>query len=85
MSSTEVEIYPNPVEGEFVIAVSSLANEKVTIEFVNANGMLALSKMYDMSNGFNQYNFNSQELISGIYFVRVFTNDTQIIKKLIVK
>jgi hypothetical protein len=85
MSATEVEIYPNPVAGEFVIAVSSLANEKVTIEFVNANGMLALSKMYDMSNGFNQYNFNSQELISGIYFVRVFTNDTQIIKKLIVK
>ncbi len=84
-SENEVEIYPNPVQGDFVIAVSSLASEKVSIEFINANGMLVLSKIYEASNGFNHYNFNSQELISGIYFVRVFTNDTQTIKKLIVK
>lgn len=84
-SENEVEIYPNPVHGDFVIAISSLASEKVTIEFVNANGMLVLSKMYDASNGFNHYNFNSQELISGIYYVRVYTNETQTIKKLIVQ
>ena len=84
-SENEVEIYPNPVHGDFVIAISSMASEKVTIEFVNANGMLVLSKMYDASNGFNHYNFNSQELISGIYYVRVYTNETQTIKKLIVQ
>ncbi len=83
--NNEVEIYPNPVQGDFVITVSSMASEKITIEFVNANGMLVLSKEFDASNGFNQYNFNTQELKSGIYHVRVVSNDTQTIKKLIVQ
>jgi hypothetical protein len=84
-SENEVEIYPNPVQGDFVIAVSSLTNEKVTIEFVNTQGKIVLSKVVDASNGTNHYNFTSQEFISGIYHVRVLTNDTQTIKKLIVK
>ena len=84
-SENEVEIYPNPVQGDFVIAVSSLTNEKVTIEFVNAQGKIVLSKVVDASNGINHYNFTSQEFISGIYHVRILTNDTQTIKKLIVK
>lgn len=81
----EVEIYPNPAQGEFVISLSTLAAEKITFEFVNANGMLVLSKMYDASNGMNQFSFNTQEFKSGMYYVRVLTSDSQISKKLIVQ
>lgn len=81
----EVEIYPNPVRGDFVIAVSSLASEKIQIQIVNANGLLVLSKECDAINGINHYNFNSLELISGIYYVQVVSKDRQTIKKLIVQ
>jgi hypothetical protein len=84
-SENEVEIYPNPVQGDFVISISSQSSETVTINFVNTNGMIVLTKTVAAKNGFNQYNFNTQELLSGMYYVSVQINDTHTIKKLIVQ
>jgi hypothetical protein len=84
-SEHEMEIYPNPAQGDFVISLSALDSEKITIEFVNANGMLVLSKECEASNGMNHYNFNSQEFVSGLYYVRIVSTDNQTIKKLIVQ
>ena len=84
-SENEVYIYPNPVQGDFVISISSQSAETVTIDFVNTNGMTVLAKTVAAKNGFNQYNFNAQELLSGMYYVHVQINDTHTIKKLIVQ
>ncbi len=84
-SENEVDIYPNPVLGDFVISISSQSAETVTIDFVNTNGMTVLAKTVAAKNGFNQYNFNAQELLSGMYYVHVQINDTHTIKKLIVQ
>ncbi len=84
-SENEVDIYPNPVLGDFVISISSQSAETVIIDFVNTNGMTVLGKTVAAQNGFNQYNFNTQELLSGMYYVSVQINDTHTIKKLIVQ
>ncbi len=84
-SENEVDIYPNPVLGDFVISISSQSAETVIIDFVNTNGMKVLAKTVAAKNGFNQYNFNTQELLSGMYYVSVQINDTHTIKKLIVQ
>jgi hypothetical protein len=47
--------------------------------------MIVLTKTVAAKNGFNQYNFNTQELLSGMYYVSVQINDTHTIKKLIVQ
>jgi len=81
----EVEIYPNPAQGEFKIAISSDVAEKQTIMLVNANGIIVFSEMVEMQNGFNQFLFNTSEWEKGLYFVHIEGKNTKTIKKLIVQ
>lgn len=81
----EVEIYPNPTQGEFKIAISSNVAEKQSITLVNANGIIVFSEMVEMQNGFNQFLFNTSEWERGLYFVHIEGKNTQTIKKLIVQ
>ncbi len=81
----EVEIYPNPTQGEFKIAISSNVAEKQSITLVNANGIIVFSEMVEMQNGFNQFLYNTNEWERGLYFVHIEGKNTQTIKKLIVQ
>ncbi len=81
----EVEIYPNPAQGEFRIAISSDVAEKQSITLVNANGIIVFTEMVEMQNGFNQFLYNTSEWERGLYFVHIEGKNTQTIKKLIVQ
>ncbi|MEN9998957.1 MAG: hypothetical protein RI922_1947 [Bacteroidota bacterium] len=81
----EVEIYPNPAQGEFKISISSDVAEKQSITFVNSNGTIVFSEIIEMEKGFNQFLFNTSEWERGLYFVHILGKNTQTIKKLIVQ
>ena len=81
VESFNVEIYPNPSNGEFVLDIANADNE-TNVEVYNTSGVLvfngsytnATREMLDLSN-----------LSVGVYFVRVYSGNEMFTDKLIVK
>jgi len=81
VESFNVEIYPNPSNGEFVLDIANADNE-TNVEVYNTNGVLvfngsytnATREMLDLSN-----------LSVGVYFVRVYSGNEMYTDKLIIK
>ena len=84
-SENEVELYPNPVQDDLTISLSTKESAKVEIEFVNANGFIVISESHDAYTGVNHFKHNVEQLLSGIYYVKIVANDSVTIKKLIVQ
>lgn len=84
-SENEVEIYPNPAQDDLTISLSTKESAKVQIEFVNANGFMVSSESHDAYAGVNHFKHNVEQLLSGIYYVKIVANDIVTIKKLIVQ
>lgn len=84
-SENEVELYPNPAQDDLTISLSTKESTKVQIEFVNANGFLVKSESHDAYAGVNHFKHNVEQLLSGIYYVKIVANDIVTIKKLIVQ
>ncbi len=84
-SENEVEIYPNPAQDDLTISLSTKESAKVQIEFVNANGFMVISESHDAYAGVNHFKHNVEQLLSGIYYVKIIANDSVTIKKLIVQ
>jgi hypothetical protein len=77
-----VNVYPNPIENEAVIALSTSKNYN-NVAFVISD--IAGRQVYtninlSIKNGLNQINFNKNNLTQGIYFYE-FTSNTQSIAK----
>lgn len=73
-------LYPNPATGNVTI---QLANDvsNVTVEVVNINGQVVLRK----NNVNNNSSFSVAGYTAGLYFVKVYFNDSVKIEKLIVR
>lgn len=84
-SENEVELYPNPAQDDLTISLSTKESAKVQIEFVNANGFMVISESHDAYAGVNHFKHNVEQLLSGIYYVKIIANDIVTIKKLIVQ
>lgn len=84
-SENEVELYPNPAQDDLTISLSTKESAKVQIEFVNANGLTVKSESHDAYAGVNHFKHNVEQLLSGIYYVKIIANDIVTIKKLIVQ
>src|SRR5574343_12134 len=84
-SENEVEIYPNPAQDDLTISLSTKESAKVQIEFVNANGFMVSSESHDAYAGVNHFKHNVEQLLSGIYYVKIVANDSVTIKKIIVQ
>ncbi len=84
-SENEVELYPNPAQDDLTISLSTKESAKVQIEFVNANGFMVISESHDAYAGVNHFKHNVEQLLSGIYYVKIVANDIVTIKKLIVQ
>ena len=76
----DFDMYPNPAVEELTIQLLSGSNN-VSVEFYNAIGSLALTKK--VSQGDNR--INVEGLSSGVYFVKVHTDDRVGTKKFIKK
>ena len=76
-SQASVLLYPNPAHSSVTIA----ANDIRTVELVNLMGQ-TLQRMQSVSD---HVNLNLQGLTAGVYFVKVETTQSTVVKKLIVK
>lgn len=79
---SEVMIYPNPTQGDFVILFSSIFNSGVTITVHDIMGKKVYEKIFPSSPLFNEF-IQLNSLQSGVYFVTVIDSYTTTVKKII--
>lgn len=79
-SSARVKIFPNPASGQFSVAIELPKNNYTRFALYDAAGKLIKVLMEDsVKAGVSVFSFNTQYLISGIYYLRI-TNKGQLIK-----
>ncbi|MCG8698551.1 MAG: carbohydrate-binding protein, partial [Bacteroidales bacterium] len=75
----DVNIYPNPSNGIFNVALES--NELATLEIMNLAGTVVHSVV--INNG--QSTINASQLCQGVYMVKISTGNSSILHKLIIR
>ncbi|TAE86087.1 MAG: T9SS C-terminal target domain-containing protein [Bacteroidetes bacterium] len=81
-SSNEVVVYPNPTSGIISLLINTDVEEHYEVTITDMNGKVVYNQQLLAQQGNNQITLQkSEELISGIYFVRVTgQQQTQVIK-----
>ena len=75
----EIEIFPNPNTGQFMLSIPNNVKAK-NIEITDLNGRTIQNVEV---NGASQYNLDISEFEAGIYLVKVSTEDGNIVSKVI--
>jgi hypothetical protein len=85
VSAADVEVYPNPTSGLFNISINNANFEVISISIVNIQGKEVFS--VTEKNASNVYNkqISLESLAKGLYYVRLTTDSTMSIKKLILQ
>lgn len=78
VSSVEAVLFPNPTSGNYNVKVG---NNNVTVEVYNASGQLVES----VANVNNIVSFDASGYSKGMYFVKVYFQDSVTLKKLLVQ
>ena len=83
---TENTIFPNPTINESEIHFTLEESEEITIDIVNTNGNLVKTLYKDKGKkGENRLVFNTSQLNSGMYYVRIYSDNKNILSKKIVR
>lgn len=80
---TEFKLYPNPSSGQVGIRFDRNLNQDIKIEILNLNGQCL--KTFDVKTPANTFNFELNDLNSGVYLVKINTENSSTVKKLILQ
>ncbi|MDP2237811.1 MAG: T9SS type A sorting domain-containing protein [Bacteroidales bacterium] len=85
-SSTFINITPNPANEAVNISYFTGKDSKVTISLLDLNGRL-VRELYNgtMPAGQHQFNWNASDISSGVYMIRLNTNENVSTSRLIIK
>ena len=78
--ANKIDIYPNPTNG--ILLVNSPGADVHQIEIIDVQGRVISLKQYDNSN---QYLIDLSSLESAMYFVKLYTSEGTLIKRVIRK
>lgn len=76
-----VRVFPNPISNQFNIQLLIGAPQVESIELLNSSGKMVFRETKSIVNG---YQFELEKLPDGLYFLRLKSNEAQVIKKLII-
>lgn len=82
--NNNISIYPNPTSGKFTINVSELANSIKSYFLTDIYGKMILQKNIDWNNN-NVFEIDLSKYKTGIYFLRLDTENQRIIFRKIIK
>jgi hypothetical protein len=83
--TSEINIYPNPSSSNFYLNVNSYQFiDDVNLQICNYLGDIVLSKNIFIRNGLNTIPFNTDNLSSGIYYIKTNQKGINITKKIII-
>ena len=80
-----VQLYPNPNNGEFVLSFIANNPETSRIEILDVLGNVVLSQNTNISKGFNQVKMDISNQANSVYFVKVISENGSYAVKRIVK
>lgn len=81
-SLTDVLVYPNPTEGDFIIQYTSLDNKVTMVKIIDTKGSLVYDAQINSQTGLNKIEIDLSEVEKGMYFYRI---DSDIVGKVLVK
>ncbi len=81
----DVNIYPNPSNGYFIIEVQSEVVTDINIEVVNVLGKRVFQLSVENISSLNNFRIDLKDEATGIYFVTITTSELTINKKMIVR
>ena len=70
----QIELYPNPTEGDVHIKYNSLQNEKMTVTITDVTGKVISSSIVSSKEGANLIILPTEGMSSGAYFVKLGNN-----------
>ncbi|MBN1969408.1 MAG: choice-of-anchor J domain-containing protein [Candidatus Delongbacteria bacterium] len=83
-NTTLSQNYPNPFNPSTVINYSLAQASDIKLQIINSNGEMVKEVVFLKQNpGIYSYNFNGENLNSGVYFYRLLTTNKAITKKMI--
>ena len=80
-----LKLYPNPASSQVNIEFTSELREKIDIDLYTTHGQLINSKSLELTNGTVNDVWNTSELSSGIYLLKIRTKAGEIVKKLVIQ
>ena len=66
-----VGVYPNPVDQQLTLSISSEKAESASVSIIDMNGKQVLTRMLSVIPGINNLNINAASLAAGTYVVKV--------------
>ena len=81
----ELEVYPNPNNGEFTISINMDKETEVSAELTDPQGKVVWSKDFGMVMGKRTEAVQLSSQAAGVYFLKIAANDTYIVRKLTVE
>lgn len=79
--NNDVVVYPNPSKGSFSVKHTASGSSIDKVVIVDATGKVV--KEVVLKNDTNQKEINTENIASGIYFAKIYSGETFVIKKLI--
>ncbi len=84
VSNSFAKIFPNPVDGLLFLELDLENNQEVQVEISDLSGRLIHSQMYNHYGGQQRHEMNVSSLNSGMYLLKISTDENSFSEKLIV-
>jgi hypothetical protein len=82
----KLTIYPNPVVGDMVnIQLKTLARQNVTVQIINRAGQIIVSKQIVLNADGTAQIGQLNQLLPGLYFIRLYNNETLFTERLFIQ
>lgn len=78
-------LYPNPTTGFVNLETNYSSPQKLNIELTNTNGQVVYTDLYSAKAGRSVQKLDVSALPQGIYSIRIFNNESVIVRKLILQ
>jgi hypothetical protein len=80
-----VEVFPNPAKDYVKITFFSDGETTSTVQLIDINGRTVKTISQNFNDGDNEFNVDTQDLTSGIYFLKFTTSDSSEMKRLVIQ
>jgi hypothetical protein len=81
--TNDVNIYPNPTNGEVTLNYGIKETTNLTVTLSNINGQVIFTEQSKQNEGIYNHIFNLSQYSKGIYFLNIITDKENIVKKVV--
>ena len=77
--------FPNPANDHFIIKYGNKLSENVNVKLYDILGNVLLNKNHESTQGYNEVEFDTSNLSSGIYTISVSNSEKQMMKRIVIE